>query len=268
MKIGFCQFEPRFGEVDRNLETADQMIRQSDAELIVLPELFATGYQFIDRNETISFGETSDGRTIRWACTLAQEKKMILCGGFAENDNGKVYNSAFCVDPEGVVGIYRKIHLFSREKECFDPGNRGFSILESKGIKIGLMICFDWIFPESMRQLSLGGAQLICHPANLVLPYCQEAMKTRCLENGVFAITANRTGTEARVENETLAFSGKSQITGPLGEVLVRAEDDFSGVQSTDIDIESALDKSLNPFNDRFSDRRPQFYSHINRSGK
>jgi predicted amidohydrolase len=94
--------------------------------------------------------------------------------------------------------------LFFGEKSCneealwFCPGDRDFPVFDIGPCKIGIMICFDWFFPESMRILSLKGADVICHSANLVLPFCQDAMVTRCLENHVFAITANRIGMENR----------------------------------------------------------------------
>ena len=124
------------------------------------------------------------------------------------------------------------------------------------------MICFDWFFPESMRILSLMGADLICHPANLVLPFCQESMKTRCLENHVFAITANRTGTEARGD-QSLLFTGMSQITGHDGSVLFRAGGDSQEVGTVEIDPAAARDKNVNHYNNLFADRRPDFYGEL-----
>jgi len=95
--------------------------------------------------------------------------------------------------PDGVIGIYRKTHLFSEEKLYFTPGNTGFRVWETGICRIGIMICFDWFFPESMRSLTLQGAEVIAHPANLVLPHCPGAMPVRCLENGVYAVTAKNT---------------------------------------------------------------------------
>jgi len=69
-------------------------------------------------------------------------------------------------------------------------------------MRVGMMVCFDWAFPEVARALALKGADLIGHPANLVLTYCQQAMVTRCIENLVFAVTANRYGTEERPHGE------------------------------------------------------------------
>ena len=84
------------------------------------------------------------------------------------------------------------------------------------------MICFDWFFPESTRTLALGGADVIAHPSNLVLPHCPEAMPIRALENGVFTATANRIGTESN-GRESLTFIGRSRICSPRAEVLAEA---------------------------------------------
>ncbi len=268
MRVGFCQFEPEFGEVEKNLKTVQALIGESQFDLMVLPELLTTGYQFQSKEETKQHAETLDGPTIKWALALAKRKQAFLCGGFVEADGEDVFNSAFLVGPDGLVGIYRKIHLFNREKECFAPGDGEFEVFDIGMAKVGIMICFDWIFPESMRELAIKGAQVVCHPANLVLPFCQESMKTRCLENGLFAITANRFGTEERVAKEKFTFSGQSQITAPLGKILHRASDDFTGVWITEIDPEKADNKKVNPFNDLLKDRRVEKYAVLSRREK
>ena len=111
---------------------------------------------------------------------------------------------------------------FYNEKLWFAPGNRPLEVYTIGTVTIGIMICFDWFFPEVARALAVKGADILCHPANLVLPYCPQAMITRCIENRVFAITANRIGTERRTE-ESLSFIGTSQILGTKGEILYRA---------------------------------------------
>ena len=85
-----------------------------------------------------------------------------------------------------------------------------------------MMICFDWIFPETARLLALAGADVIAHPSNLVLDWCQTAMVTRCLENNIFSVTANRYGTEKRT-GTSLTFTGGSRICAPRGQVLADA---------------------------------------------
>ncbi len=110
------------------------------------------------------------------------------------------------------------------------------------------------------RALALKGADLIAHPANLVLPYCPDAMVTRCLENRVWAVTANRIGTEARGGKTPLRFIGQSEVVSPRGEILYRASFDQEELRVVEIDPSAARDKCLNPYNDLFAQRRPELY--------
>ena len=262
MRVGFCQYEPVFGEVAENLDRVSELADPIRADLLVLPELFATGYQFRDRDESAALAEEYDGATISWAKKTARKTGIAICGGFAEKAGEKIYNAAFFASPDETVHIYRKIHLFDREKLTFDPGDRRFEVFDYRGVKVGMMICFDWFFPESMRTLALLGAQIVCHPSNLVLAWCQDAMRTRCLENRVFAVTANRIGTEDRVPNgSALAFTGQSQITATRGEILHRAAADESRCVVVEIDPAQALSKQATARNDLFADRRPEFYT-------
>jgi len=117
------------------------------------------------------------------------------------------------------------------------------------------------------RILTLNGAKILCHPSNLVLPYAQDAMKTRCIENRVFAVTANRIGTERR-GTITLTFTGGSQIVAPDGTVLASAGDRSESLRVVDIDVEEASNKSLTVNNDIIEDRFPSLYSRIARKSK
>ncbi|MBW2544784.1 MAG: acyltransferase [Deltaproteobacteria bacterium] len=268
MKIGVIQFEPLFGEVDRNLELAGSLIMKSDADLLVLPELFNTGYVFTSKEEAISLSEQiPQGRTTQMLCDVAKEKGIFIAGGLAEKGGNGIFNSSVLVSPDGYVGRYRKVHLFFEEKLWFDPGDEGFKVYDTGVCKVGIMICFDWFFPESMRALSLMGADIICHPSNLVMSFCQDAMKTRCLENHVFAITANRTGTESR-GGKSLHFTGKSQITGPDGRVLFRAGETTEEAGIMEINVNEARSKKVNEYNDLFKDRRSDFYSILTESDR
>ncbi len=261
MKIGVYQNNPIFGEVDHNIDQVIQALNGLETDLMVLPELFNTGYQFISREEVQTLAEEIPfGKTCQAMIDLAKAKRIFLVFGIAEKDRDLVYNGAAVVGPEGFIGKYRKTHLFAEEKHCFDPGDSGFQVFDLELAKIGVMICFDWWFPESARVLALAGADIICHPANLVLSQCQQAMTTRSLENGVFSATANRVGREARGGKPPLIFTGKSQILDCGGRVLSRLTEAEPGISVVDIDILQARDKKITAQNDRFLDRRPEFY--------
>ena len=261
MRIGIYQNHPQFGEVDKNVVQAIEDLQNIKADLIILPEFFNTGYQFISKEEVETLAEKiPTGKTCSKLGELARSKNIFLVFGLAEKDGDNLYNSAALIGPDGYVGKYRKSHLFAEEKDFFDPGDTGFPVFDIKIAKIGIMICFDWIFPESARCLALQGADIICHPSNLVLEHCQKAMVTRSLENGVFSATANRVGEESRGGKPPLIFTGKSQILDNKGKLLTCLGKDAPGLAIADINIENARDKMITMQNDRLKDRRRDLY--------
>jgi len=262
MKVGYIQTSPIFGEKNKNFEQVENLVSKLKADLLVLPELFATGYTFVSKEEVKSLAEEIDGETGEFLINLSRKTHSIIIGGFIEKIESKIFNSAMIVSDSKILGVYRKLHLYFKEKSWFAPGNRPLKIFKTKNIKIGIMICFDWIFPETTRSLALLGADIIAHPANLVLPYCQNAMITRCIENRIFAITSNRIGEENR-GSDHFKFTGKSQVTSFNGEILSSAPKDEIFIDIVDIEIKKARDKKINEFNDLFEDRRENLYYKI-----
>lgn len=259
--VGYFQFKPELFEYEKNLLKMKKFLSSVTADLIVLPELATSGYIFNSKKELESVAEDPhNGPTAQLFRELATQNNTSYVVGFAEKNNAKIYNSSMLVNPDEEIFVYRKTHLFFEEKKWFTPGNSGFKVFSAKkGIKVGLMICFDWIFPESARSLALQGAQIIAHPANLVLPWCQQAMITRSLENRVFTITANRIGKEINLERD-FEFTGMSQITDVKGNILSRADKIEEKVNTVDIDPSKALDKNITEFNHAFKDRRTKWY--------
>ncbi|NVM17600.1 MAG: acyltransferase [Candidatus Lokiarchaeota archaeon] len=260
MKIGYVQSSPIFGETTQNFEQVKNLLGNTKADLIVLPELFATGYTFISKEEAESMAETPKGKTAEFLIRIAKRTNAVVIGGFIEKDGNHIFNSSMIVSDSEVLGTYRKLHLYYKEKEWFSPGNRPLEIYKVKDTKVGIMICFDWFFPETVRSLTLLGAELIAHPANLVLPYCQRAMTIQCLVNQVFAVTSNRIGNEARGE-DNFTFTGGSQITSFNGDVLSTAPKDKPYIDFVELDANQARDKNLNKYNNVLRDRRTEFYS-------
>lgn len=261
MKVGFYQFDPVFGDKRGNIRRVLERIGQVETDLLVLPELFATGYQFASKGEVSELSEpVPEGYTTQAMVQLSRQQGIYVVAGLAERDGERIFNSAILTGPGGFIGVYRKTHLYSEEKLWFDPGDSGFRVFGTSAGRIGIMICFDWVFPESMRTLALMGADVVAHPANLVLPWCPSAMPIRCLENRVFAVTANRIGRENRKADQTLDFIGTSQITAHDGTILARAPERDESLMIAEIDPTKARDKSLNPYNDLIKDRRPEFY--------
>lgn len=259
MKVGYIQTSPIFGDKRCNFKEIEKLITKLRADLIVLPELFATGYTFVSKEEALSLAENNDGETAQFLIKVAQLTESVIVGGFIEKDGEKVYNSAMIVSEKGVIGTYRKLHLYFKEKLWFTPGNKPLKIYKINDVNIGVMICFDWFFPETARTLTLLGADIIAHPANLVLPYCQKTMVSRCLENRIYAVTANRIGQEKRGE-DSFKFTGGSQITSYDSKILSSAPPDKIYMDFVEIDIKEARNKKLNKFNDIITDRRKEFY--------
>lgn len=261
IKVEVVQTCPEFGKIQANVERALAAMENEDADLFVLPELATSGYNFSSMDELAGMSDLrGEGLVAKAFLSLAKKKKTALVYGFIERGSQGFFNSASLVCAEGFLGTYRKTHLFDREKLFFLPGDTGFQVFDLPWGKVGIMICFDWYFPESVRTLALRGAQIIAHPANLVLPNCPDGMVTRCLENRVFSATANRVGTELGGE-KPLDFIGLSEIVSPKGEVLCRLSRDRVGVGKVECDLGQAARKKLGERNDLFLDRRPEFYA-------
>ncbi len=267
IRAGFVQMRPLFGRKERNIETfeklAEKSARKQEVGLLVLPELFNTGYVFRKKAEVAKLAEKiPGGETTRALEGISREFGTSIVAGVCEaddDDGNKYYNSAVLVSPKkGFVSAYRKAHLFDSEKKWFSPGNTGFAVHDIGKARVGMMICFDWFFPEVARVLALDGADIICHSANLVLPYCQTAVLGTALQNRVFIITANRTGVERGIR-----FTGRSQVTGPNMEVLIMGSAGGTEVKIVDIDPRRARDKRITRRNDAFGDRRVGLYRRL-----
>ncbi|MFH1721191.1 MAG: nitrilase-related carbon-nitrogen hydrolase [Candidatus Altiarchaeota archaeon] len=256
MKVGFIQTDPGFMRVEDNVVSVVEKIKSVDADLLVLPEMFNTGYNFEKREDLEKVAEpTPSGYTTKALIDVSKETGTAIAAGLPERgDDGKLYNSAVLVDGND-VHLYRKTHIFHEEKKLFSDGDTGFNVFDISGVKVGLMVCYDWIFPEAARTLALKGAQIIAHPANLILPYCQDAMLTRSLENRVYSVTANRIGTEGH-----LTFTGASQIIDTKGKILFRAKTDAEDTKVVEVDPKKGLDKNFTTLNHLFEDRRPDLY--------
>ena len=270
MICSVLQFDPEKGAVERNLAHAERLLGEGESDLYVLPELFASGYFFESSDEAHGLSEpVPDGPTVRRLEAWARDTGATFVAGLPERDEShaelRYFNSAVVVTPRGWLGTYRKTHLFYEETLHFTPGDSGFCVWTvtdraGAGYRLGVMVCFDWIFPESARTLALAGADVIAHPSNLVLPHCPDAMPVRALENGVFTATANRTGSESN-GREGLSFIGRSRICSPRAAVLADAPAAEEGVWSAEFDPREARQRQVNAYNDRFADRRPDLYT-------
>lgn len=257
IKAGFLQFEPKLGEPDLNSSKIEHLIRQAKgADLVVVPELANTGYNFESKEQAVQLAESVDNSPfLNFLSNQAKKLNLYIVSGFHEIDNNLLYNTSILIGPNGIIGKYRKIHLFMNEFDFFEKGNLGLPVYDIGICKVGMLICFDWFFPEVWRILALKGADIICHPSNLVLPYAQQAVPVHGMINKTFNITANRYGTERGV-----TFSGKSIISNPSGKTLAVAASNKDKVSIVDMDINQARNKNITNRNNVFNDRFPKDY--------
>ena len=258
MKIGFVQFAPALGNLETTTQSIERLIpRAAGADLVVLPELCNSGYNFQSAEQAWQASEEIGNSTfVAYLASLCQDHGFHIVSGFDERAGDRLYNSALLVGPQGYVGRYRKLHLFMNEKDFFEPGDGGLPVFDIGACRLGMLVCFDWIFPEAWRVLALKGADVICHPSNLVLPgLAQRAVPIRALTNRVYVVTANRIGTE-----DDLTFTGMSTIANPNGDILTQASPTEEVVSAVEVDVSLARDKSITPRNDLFADRRPDAY--------
>ena len=171
--------------------------------------------------------------------------------------------------PRGVLGTYRKTHLYYEETLHFAPGDTGFPVWTAQdragaSYRLGVMICFDWFFSESTQTLAAGGADVVAHPSNLVLPHCPSAMPYRALEAGVFTATANRTGSESNGRESLWASSARARICSPRAEVLATgarrpAKPSISGRDRASTEARATAAQPVQRA--RRGDRRPDLYA-------
>jgi predicted amidohydrolase len=275
MRIGYVQFSPVLAEPEANRRAVERLVALgSGAHLLVLPELCNSGYNFATRESALAAAEPfADSPFLRLLADLSRRHGVYLVGGFCEREGDRLYNTAALVGPEGPIGRYRKTHLFWNEKDLFQPGDLGFPVYDldlgllsrpgAKGrCRVGLLICFDWQFPEVWRILALRGVQIACHPSNLVLPgKAQRAVPLHAMLNRMFVVTTNRTGREGN-----LSFTGCSIIVSPEGEVLSQGGAAEDEVRTVEVDPAQANNKAVTPRNDLLADRRPELYTDLIRS--
>ena len=262
IRLATVQFTPRLGEPEANIEAIRSLLEPVEADIIVLPELCTSGYFFESREQLAPFAEAPGGRACSIFQRLGESKRSIIVAGLPEVVDGRFYNSVFVFRPSAAEPlIYRKSHLFYKERFVFEPGDTGFPVIRDEwlDISIGIMLCYDWRFPEVSRVLALGGAELIACPSNLVTDAWRKVMPARAIENKLYVAVANRCGTETRGA-ETLLFKGCSAVYDPWGDTVSLADAEGDRVLISEIDPQPCRDKSFNEFNDIFADRRPELY--------
>lgn len=214
----------RLGDVQTNLnriEESARKISKHEPDIVCFPELVTTGYSLEEK--WVQLAEPVTGQACERIGRIARENGFYIILGMPEQDaqTNRTHNSALILEPNGdCVGVYRKVHLWDRERIYFSPGNR-FDVFETKFGRIGIGICYDLEFPEPARVMALAGAEVIFFPSAEMKPFDEQVdifLKSRASENGVFIAFSNRYGHEGKT-----TFFGKSQVVSPSGRTLVSA---------------------------------------------
>lgn len=270
-RIACQQLAPALLDLEANRALARDAIREAvaaGADVVVLPELITSGYMFASPEEAASVAiEAGHPIIAEWEAEAARAD-IVLAAGFCERgEDGRTYNSAALIDAGGLRAVYRKLHLWDREKLVFAPGSELPPVIETRVGRISVIICYDLEFPELTRTVALQGTQLLLVPTNW--PLMDRPVEERPGEAGIAMATArmnrmaiacaDRLGTERDQE-----WTGGTSIVDVEG--WVRAETREPGMITAEIDLEAALDKRFTELADAHADRRPELYGALTRS--
>lgn len=240
MIIGAIQLDVIGKNKAANLDKIQRLLNQR-ADLVVLPELFSTGYFFDSREELIAMAEAvPGGYTTNRLCQIATEKDCHLTGAIAENDGGALYITAVMVGPQGYIGKHRKRHLTIGEAENFSRGGSS-EIFDILGSKVGVLVCLEGWFPESARELMLKGAQVLCHTALTCMERTLDIMRVRAIENKAYLVVANSISTEC-FKGQQYKFRGESRVIDHDGNILADAGREEKLI-AVEIDEKLTIDK-------------------------
>ncbi|WP_298495303.1 carbon-nitrogen hydrolase family protein [Helicobacter sp. UBA3407] len=237
LKVSLIQMQTIPQDLEGNLALALKMAKKSiknGAKLIVLPELFDSGYCVENESEKYAsdFTNPQDSKTLQSLLKFCQQHKVYIVGCVIEKDstNNTFYDTAFIIGENGLIGKYRKIYLWGDEPKRFGRGSDYpiFTLdFNDFQVKIGLQICYEIGFSEGARILSLKGAEILIYPSafgKARLYAWNLASRARALENGAFVLAVNQSKSQrSQWNHQKLKFAANSQIINPKGEVLAKA---------------------------------------------
>lgn len=267
MKVAAVQIDIAIGEVENNLQQIVELYgeaRSEGAELVIFPECALTGYCFDDLNEARQFAQPIPGPATELLCKATQRFGGAIIAGMLELSDVGVYNVATVIGPQGLVGVYRKIHLPGLGVDQFACyGDRPFAVYEIGEIRVGVGICYDSAFPEAIRTMALQGADLIALPTNFPTGaenMTKHVINARAMENKVYFAAVNRVGTE-----RGFRFIGETTIADPDGNTLRKGSSNEEEILFFDVDPQQSRNKRIvrvpgKHAIDRLADRRPEMY--------
>jgi predicted amidohydrolase len=261
---------PEIGAVEANVTHSLRLLEKAaamGAQLVVLPELCNTGYVFQSRAEALGLAEPiPDGPTVSAWLEAARRLGLYIVAGIAERAGDILYNSAVVIGPQGLIGTFRKNHLWNQENLFFTAGDSGCPVFDTPLGRIAVAICYDIWFPEVFRMAALQGADILCVPTNWV-PMADQPDDAPAManiltmagahSNALFVAAADRVGTE-----RGQPFIGRSLIVDHTGWPLAGpASADAEEIILAEVNLQDPRRKApVNAFNHVLSDRRTDLY--------
>ena len=269
MKVAAVQMDVEILEKHNNLARVIAKMEEASragAKLVVFPECALTGYCFTNREEAWPLAETVPGPSTEKLAAAAKSLDVTAIVGMLEREGETLYNSASVVDPKGVLGAYRKMHLPCLGIDWFNAvGDKAFPVFATSHGRIGINICYDCSFPEAGRVVKLHGAQLLAIPTNWPLgsDSWEHTPKVRATENHLHVIASDRVG-----EERGFRFSGHSQIVDFMGKVHAEAGETEETILYADLDFAAADQNRVVRVPgkwefDRIAARRPEMYKSL-----
>ncbi|NMX63461.1 carbon-nitrogen hydrolase family protein [Pseudomonas sp. WS 5079] len=263
MRVALYQCPPLPLDVAGNLKRLHHVAHEAgDADLLVLPEMFLTGYN-IGAEAVGALAETQDGPAAQTIAELARNAGLAILYGYPERaEDGQIYNSVQLIDATGQRRCnYRKTHLFGDlDHSMFSAGGDEFPIVELNGWKLGFLICYDLEFPENTRRLALAGAELILVPTANMVPFdfvADVTVRARAFENQCYVAYANYCGHEDQIQ-----YCGQSSIAAPNGQRVAQAGLDEALIVAT---LDHQLIRDAQAANHYLADRRPELYAALHK---
>lgn len=213
-----------------NLENLSKELTNIKTDIIVLPEMFTTGFCM----EPSKVAETMNGLSVSWMIKTAKKLNCAICGSLSIQDKNKYYNRFLFVTPHGIEATYDKKHLFSygKENEVYTSGSDQTTI-NYKGWKIKPFTCYDLRFPVWSRNTNHYDLAIYVAnwPANRSFAW-NSLLTARAIENMSYVVAVNRVG----IDGNSLKYQGDSKVIDPLGETLINLKESNT-IKQIDLEI-------------------------------
>ena len=221
------------GKIRQNLDALAGRVKEAkkkNAALICFPEMNITGYS--TRKKIVDSAQFISGTVTNELVELAEKENITILAGLAEKDEkGRIFADHLVVTPQGLSGVYRKLHIAPPEQRIFSPG-KNIPLFDAHGVSFGIQLCYDAHFPELSTRMALNGADIIFFPHASPRGTPEEKFSSwmrhltaRAYDNGLFVVACNQTG-----ENKKgLNFPGIALVIDPLGNVIAK---DVSGKEN------------------------------------